>query len=60
MIIETSNLACEKLRTDARNLEVICNRKMIPQINRLLVENGIQVESIRVENNLEQFFLALT
>lgn len=58
--VVASSLAFENLEIDGRNLNVRCSRNEIPLINRLLVEHGFLVESIRVENNLEQFFLALT
>lgn len=59
-IVETGGLTIGKIETDGRNLTILCSRKEIPLINKLLVEHNIQVESIRVENNLEQFFLART
>jgi ABC-type multidrug transport system ATPase subunit len=37
-----------------------CNRKEIPSLNKLLVEKGIPVQSLRPMNSLEDYFLSLT
>ena len=37
-----------------------CNRKEIPALNKLLVEKGIPVQSLRPLNSLEDYFLSLT
>ncbi len=37
-----------------------CNRKEIPLLNKLLVEKGIPVQSLRPLNSLEDYFLSLT
>jgi ABC-type multidrug transport system ATPase subunit len=37
-----------------------CNRKEIPSLNKLLVEKGIPVQSLRPLNSLEDYFLSLT
>lgn len=37
-----------------------CNRKEIPTLNKLLVEKGIPVQSLRPLNSLEDYFLSLT
>ena len=59
-LIEVSGPGFKTIETDGQNLNILCHRKDIPQINKLLVENNILVESIRVENNLEHYFLSLT
>ncbi len=37
-----------------------CNRNEIPTLNKLLVEKGIPVQSLRPLNSLEDYFLSLT
>ena len=37
-----------------------CNRNEIPGLNRMLVEKGIPVQSLRPMNSLEDYFLSLT
>lgn len=42
------------------SIRLECNRKEIPDLNRLLVEKGIPVQSLRPMNSLEDYFLSLT
>ena len=41
-------------------LQVQCTRQSIPDINAFLAAKGIRIESIKVEQNLEDYFLNLT
>lgn len=43
-----------------RDLFLTCSRDDIPGINKFLVDNGILIESINVEQNLEGYFLNMT
>jgi ABC-2 type transport system ATP-binding protein len=47
----------EEAVVSGKTLKVQCQKKDIPEINALLVENGIRVESIRMDQTLEDYFL---
>ena len=59
-ILEESTFKFEKIEIKENKLHLFCQRKYIPQINTFLVNNEIEVESIKVEQNLEDYFLTLT
>jgi ABC-2 type transport system ATP-binding protein len=59
-LINESNIAIGPVAEFDRGLHIQCTRKVIPEINAFLVMGGIKVESIKVEQNLEDFFLNLT
>lgn len=50
----------EKIEDDTNYLRVYCKRETVPLINQLFVKNGILVQSIQVEQSLEDYFLTLT
>lgn len=59
-LIKNSNLEVKSLSQTEQGIQIICKRQIIPEINSLLVSNQMQVESIRVEQSLEDYFLTLT
>ncbi len=59
-LLRDSSLEIEKTESEGNMLRIFCQRKFVPDINAYLVEKGIQVESIRTEQNLEDYFLTLT
>lgn len=59
-ILEEGSIKFDKIEIKDNKLHIFCQRKLISQINTLLVDKGIEVEAIRVEQNLEDYFLTLT
>lgn len=59
-ILRESNILTNSLIIRDNMLHIQCTRASIPDINALLVSKGIRVESIKVEQNLEDYFLNLT
>ena len=59
-LIKSSSLETEEIDAEQDVLRIFCRREVVPEINKLLVENNIRVESIRTEHNLEDYFLTLT
>ncbi len=59
-IVKKSKIPHEEARTDGNTLRIFCQRSEIPKINQLFVENGLEVDGIRTEQNLEDYFLNLT
>ena len=48
------------IKKDSGNILLEMNRSQIPELNRALVEKGINVLSLRPKHSLEDFFLSLT
>lgn len=48
------------LATANESILLLINKEMIPELNRTLVEKGINVLSLRPRHSLEDFFLSLT
>ena len=59
-MLQESSFKIDKIEIKEKRLHIYCQRKYIPQINAFLVKNEIEVESIKVEQNLEDYFLTLT
>ena len=59
-LINHSNITIGFISEFEAGLHIQCTRKAIPEINACLVGEGVRVESIKVEQNLEDFFLNLT
>ena len=59
-LINQSNISIGSVSEFEAGLHIQCTRKAIPEINACLVSGGVRVESIKVEQNLEDFFLNLT
>lgn len=59
-VLEEGSIKFDKIEINENQLQIFCQRKFISQINAVLVNNGIEVEAIRVEQNLEDYFLTLT
>jgi len=59
-ILLEGTLTEDKIEVDGQLVRVQCKRDEVPQINKLLVNNGIEVVQITVEQNLEDYFLNLT
>jgi ABC-type multidrug transport system ATPase subunit len=55
-----SKIENKAIELDNSKLKLICKKDVIPEINRLLVENQIEVKSIVTKQNLEDYFLDLT
>lgn len=56
-LLQQSGLELDQVLEQDSGVEVICKKQLVPEINALLVNNSIQVDSIRVDQNLEDFFL---
>jgi ABC-2 type transport system ATP-binding protein len=59
-LMNSSRFDCGPYKVKEDTLLMKCTRKEIPEINKYLVNNGIDIESIRMEQNLEEFFLNMT
>lgn len=59
-LLKSSTLNIDRVEIQENQLQVFCQKKHIPQVNAFLVNNGIEVTSIKVEHNLEDYFLTLT
>lgn len=59
-LMNSSRFDCGPYEVKEDTLLMKCTRKEIPEINKYLVNNGIDIESIRMEQNLEEFFLNMT
>lgn len=59
-LLQQSNIPFEKADKENTNLRIYCQRGEISQINKLFVENGLQINGIKTEQNLEDYFLNLT
>jgi len=60
LLLEKSAFEIDKVEIEGNQLKVFCQRKFIPEINAYLSEKEIRIESIRTEQNLEDYFLTLT
>lgn len=58
--IQDSNFISSIPESDENNLRIQCKKAVIPDINALLVTKGIRVDSIKAEQNLEDYFLNIT
>ena len=59
-IIKNLNFNIEIIETDDRQIKIICQKDIIPEINKVLVKHEIAVKSIMTKQNLEDYFLTLT
>lgn len=59
-LLQNSSLEVYNLIRTESGIQLQCKKKIIPEINSLLVSKDIKIESIRVEQNLEDYFLNLT
>lgn len=59
-ILDKSLFASDLIEVDGEGLRIQCKRNEVAQINKLLVENGVEVGLIKVEQNLEDYFLNIT
>ncbi len=59
-LLRDSRLEIPEPETDAGSLALNCTRQAIPDVNATLVAGGIRVESIRMEQSLEDYFLNMT
>jgi ABC-2 type transport system ATP-binding protein len=59
-IMKNSHFDCSPYEVKGELLYMKCTRREIPEINKFLVHNGIEIESINMEQNLEEFFLHMT
>jgi len=59
-LLDESVYKIEKVDVSDKELRVYCKRSLIPEINAYFVNNRIAVESINIEQSLEDYFLKLT
>jgi ABC-type multidrug transport system ATPase subunit len=59
-LLNESAFEIEKVEVTDKELRVYCQRSLIPELNAYFVNNGIAVESINIEQSLEDYFLKLT
>lgn len=59
-VLKQSEIPFEKAEVGGEILRIFCKRNEIPAINKLFVSHEIEVEMIKVEQNLEDYFLTLT
>jgi len=59
-LLKESELEIDQLDLVDNVLQIHCKRMEIPVINNFLVKNNFQVETIKVEQNLEDYFLGIT
>lgn len=56
-LLQNSRLQIINMMRKESGIDINCKKQLIPEINAFLVNNTIRVDSIRVEQNLEDFFL---
>jgi ABC-type multidrug transport system ATPase subunit len=59
-LMEESTFDCGPYEVNGDMMHIRCLRKEVADINIFLVENGIRIESIKMDQNLEEFFLNMT
>jgi len=59
-VINKSHWANSVLGTGSRNILLEMDKLQIPELNRMLVQNNVNVISLRPKHSLEDFFLSLT
>jgi len=59
-VLESSGFEIEIIGNDRNQIKVVCKREIVPEINKILVNNNIAVKSIGTKQNLEDYFLTLT
>lgn len=59
-VLENSKFKIEIIEKDENQIKVVCKKEIIPEINKILVNNEIAVKSIGTKQNLEDYFLTLT
>jgi ABC-type multidrug transport system ATPase subunit len=59
-IMKKSHFECSPYEVRGDLLYLKCTRREMPEINKFLVNNGIDIESINMEQKLEEFFLHMT
>ena len=58
--LANSKFKIEIIEKDENQIKVVCKKEIIPEINKILVNNEIAVKSISTKQNLEDYFLTLT
>ncbi len=59
-VMGNSHFRVEIIEKNENQIKVVCKKEIIPQINKILVNNEIAVKSIGTKQNLEDYFLTLT
>lgn len=59
-ILKQSPWAAAITKTERKNILLEMDKQEVPELNRLLVEKGVNILSIRPKHSLEDFFLSLT
>ena len=59
-VLVNSKFKIEIIEKDENKLKVVCKKEIIPEINKMLVNNEIAVKSIGTKQNLEDYFLTIT
>ncbi|MEZ5082988.1 MAG: ABC transporter ATP-binding protein [Bacteroidales bacterium] len=57
--LKESPFEIEKIEHKNNILRIFCHRSEISKINKYLVEKGFDIETIKMENSLEDYFLTL-
>jgi ABC-2 type transport system ATP-binding protein len=60
IVLESSGFEIEIVENVKNQIKVVCKREIVPEINKILVNNSIAVKSIGTKQNLEDYFLTLT
>ncbi len=59
-VMGNSHFRVEIIEKNENQIKVVCKKEIIPEINKILVNNEIAVKSIGTKQNLEDYFLTLT
>ena len=59
-VLANSKFKIEIIEKNDNQLKVVCKKEIIPEINKILVNNEIAIKSIGTKQNLEEYFLTLT
>ncbi|MCD4737518.1 MAG: hypothetical protein K8R53_15865, partial [Bacteroidales bacterium] len=59
-VIQQSGMDVELKDFSGEKIRIICKPEIVPELNRLLVENNIKVQTISHDHNLEEYFLNVT
>lgn len=58
--LNESRLGATGARISGNRLELQCTRDTVPDITAFLAAKGVRIETVRIEQNLEEFFLNIT
>jgi ABC-2 type transport system ATP-binding protein len=55
-----STFPIKKMETEHQKLRIYCKKNFVPEINKFLADREIAIYAIKIEQNLEDYFLTLT